>query len=80
MRSRTIRYAPWILAFALVARPAAACPNCKDALADQPSESASLARGFNWSILVMLGVPFSILGVGGLVVRRAVKRGVQPEM
>lgn len=57
-----------------------ACPNCKDALASGPSDAARWADGFSWSILVMLGVPASLLGVGGLAVRRAVRLGILPEM
>jgi hypothetical protein len=39
-----------------------------------------MANGYNWSVLFMLAVPFSLLGTGALVVHRAVKRGVLPEM
>jgi hypothetical protein len=49
-----------------------ACPGCKDALA---ANGAGTARGFYWSILFMLCMPYAILGtVGGyfyLEVRRA---------
>ncbi|MDG3006609.1 hypothetical protein [Paludisphaera mucosa] len=77
------RLRAWALATALLVpapAPALACPNCKEALADQPADAARLADGFSWSILVMLGVPFSLLSVGGLAVRRAVKLGILPEM
>lgn len=60
--------------------PARACPNCKEALSAQPGNETLLADGFNWSILVMLGVPIGLLSVGGLAVRRAVRLGVLPEM
>lgn len=59
---------------------AVACPNCKEALAAQPEDAARMARGYNWSILLMIGVPFSMLGVGAVAVRRAVKLGVLPDM
>ena len=36
--------------------------------------------GYNWSVVFMLCVPFSMLGTGMLIVRRAVKRGLLPEM
>jgi hypothetical protein len=59
---------------------AAACPNCKEAVSLQADELGDLASGYNWSVLFMLVVPFSMLGTGALVVRRAVKRGALPEM
>jgi hypothetical protein len=51
------------LAMALVTalcEPALACPTCKDQLAHDPA-SASLARGFYYSILFMLSMPPLIL-------------------
>ena len=60
--------------------PATACPNCKEAVAAQPSESGSLAGGYNWSILFMIATPFSLLGTGAFLVKRAVDRGVFPEL
>lgn len=53
---------------ALVAMPALAmaCPNCKDALAQDP-DAANLARGLYYSILFMLSMPALILtGLGSL--------------
>ena len=60
--------------------PAAACPNCKEAVSAQPSEVAGMARGYNWSVLLMLAVPFTLLGTGTLMVVRAAKRGTLPEL
>lgn len=57
-----------------------ACPNCKEAVAAQPAEVAAMARGFNYSVLFMLAVPFSLFSTGAFVVARAVKRGTMPEM
>jgi hypothetical protein len=57
-----------------------ACPNCKEAVNSSEGEVSSAAMGYNWSIALMLAVPFSMLGTGMLVIRRAVKRGVLPEM
>jgi len=45
-----------------------ACPLCKDAL------STGLARGFYWSILLMLSVPVLVVGVISTVVWRAYRR------
>jgi hypothetical protein len=57
-----------------------ACPNCKEAVSASEGQVASMSSGYNWSVLFMLAVPFSMLGTGAFMVRRAVKRGVFPEM
>lgn len=59
---------------------ATACPNCKEAVSAQPSEAAGMARGYNWSVLVMLAVPFTLLGTGSMMVVRAARRGGIPEL
>jgi hypothetical protein len=58
----------------------AACPNCKEAVAAQPEDVASMKDGYNWSVLFMLAMPFTLLGTGMFMVARAVKRGSLPEM
>ncbi|GAC1450447.1 MAG: hypothetical protein NVSMB9_34900 [Isosphaeraceae bacterium] len=73
---------PALLCLAMVltnAHAARACPNCKEAVAAQPSEVASTARGYNWSVLFMLAMPFTLLSSGALMMARAVKRGDMPE-
>lgn len=50
-----------LLAFALVASAAMACPTCKDAFGNTP-QTAGLARGFYYTILLMLGVIFGMVG------------------
>jgi hypothetical protein len=57
-----------------------ACPNCKEAVSAQPSEEAGMAQGYNWSVLLMLAVPFTLAGTGTLMVVRAAKRGTLPEL
>jgi len=64
---------------ALSAR-ARACPNCKEAVAAQPHEVAAMARGYNYSVLFMAGMPFLLLGTGSLMVVRAARRGLLPEL
>ncbi len=59
---------------------ASACPNCKEAVAAQPADVAAAAQGYNWSILLMMSMPFTLLGTGAFLVARAVKRGTIPEM
>ena len=60
--------------------PVLACPNCKEAVSSQPDDVANTASGFNWSIMLMLGVPATLLGTGAFMVHRAVKNGTLPEM
>ena len=62
------------------ASQAVACPNCKEAVAASEGETVSTSLGYNWSVVFMLCVPFSMLGTGVMLVRRAVKRGLLPEM
>ena len=69
-----------VFALILCSSPAWACPNCKEAVAAQPSEVENMARGYNYSVLLMLGMPFTLLGTGLFAVARAVKRGALPEM
>ena len=65
------------LVFALgLAGQASACPNCKEAVAAQPEEVAQMKNGYNYSVLFMMAMPFSLLGVGSFMVARAVKRGL----
>jgi len=60
-----------LLAALLVPALAAACPLCKDAEADTPGGSASLARGFYYSILLMIAAPWTAVGtVAFLIVRK----------
>jgi hypothetical protein len=59
---------------------ARACPNCKEAVALQSGEAANLSSGYNWSVIFMITVPFSMMGTGAFAIHRAVKRGALPEM
>jgi heme/copper-type cytochrome/quinol oxidase subunit 2 len=50
-----------LAAVLLLAGVASACPTCKDNLAHDPA-TANLARGFYYSILFMVSMPFLIFG------------------
>jgi hypothetical protein len=63
-----------------IASPALACPNCKEAVSLQPGEMAGVASGYNWSVVFMLTVPFSLLSTGAFMVRRAIRNGSFPEV
>ena len=56
-----------------------ACPNCKEAVSLESEDTANLSSGYNWSVMFMLAVPFSMFGTGAFIVHRAVKRGGLPE-
>jgi hypothetical protein len=79
---RTIRrMLPWLallLVFGL-AGEALGCPNCKEAIANQDGDAMRLANGYSWSIILMLTMPFLLLGTGTVMIVRAVKRGSLPE-
>jgi len=78
-RNRLLGLAVATLILAPATDRAMACPNCKEAVTLQSGEVADLSNGYNWSVLVMLAVPFSLMGTGALLVHRAVKRGSLPE-
>jgi hypothetical protein len=62
-----------VAALLCLAASASACPNCRDALADNPQGQA-LAKGFYYSILFMMSMPFLVLGTLGTVVYRSIHR------
>jgi hypothetical protein len=39
-----------------------------------------MSDGYNWSVLFMLAVPFSLVGTGAFLIRRASGRGMLPEL
>jgi hypothetical protein len=69
-----------VLALGESANEATACPNCKEAVSLDAGEVSNLSSGYNWSVLFMLAVPFSMMGTGAFMVRRAVRQGTFPEM
>ena len=80
---RRIQWLVTVVAFGLwlgAIGVAPACPNCKEAVAAQPADVAAITQGYSWSILLMMSMPFTLLGTGAFMVARAVKRGTIPEM
>ena len=78
MKLRHLQKLFWVLlltlAIAVMAnvRPAAACPNCRNAISEQPNsaDGGSLNRGINTSIVAMLGVTGTLLfGLVRLIIR-----------
>ncbi len=83
------RYEPaavrWILVAAvlalvlLIASVAAACPNCKEGLAQNDPHGQSLAAGYYYSILFMMAMPFAILGTFGSLAYLSIRRARQQD-
>jgi hypothetical protein len=68
-------------AFALALSSAAsACPNCKEAIAEQSSDAGNQKDGYSYGVMMMLAMPFALLGFGTIKILRAVKRGALPEL
>jgi hypothetical protein len=64
-----------LLVVALLPALAAACPLCKEAASDADrAGSASVWRGMYWSILFMIGAPFTMVGTMILLIRRTRRR------
>ena len=75
MRTSILALFLWIA----VSTPALACPNCKEAVANNADDSSRLADGYSWSIMVMMATPFALLGTGTCYLVRASRRGLLPQ-
>lgn len=53
---------------------ASACPLCKEADDGSGSTGGGMWRGMYWSILLMIGMPFSMFGLMVLMIFRARRR------
>jgi hypothetical protein len=82
MRTRRRSWAwPALVLILGTAADVAACPNCKEAVANQQGGDAQrLADGYSYSILLMMAMPFTLLGTGAFLIARAVKRGSLPDL
>ena len=58
----------------LIASVAAACPTCKDGLAQNDPHGESIAAGYYYSILFMMAMPFAILGTFGSLAYLSIRR------
>ena len=67
-----------VLAAAIAPAAASACPLCKEAKADTDyaGGTASLPRGFYYSILLMVAAPFAVVGGLGLRIYMARRRAL----
>ena len=58
----------------VVAADAFGCPNCKDSVDTSDPAGLNLARGYFYSILLMLAMPFALAGSFGCYVWREMRR------
>ena len=58
----------------LIASVAAACPTCKDGLAQNDPHGQSIAAGYYYSILFMMSMPYIVLGTLGSVAYYSIRR------
>jgi len=58
----------------LTAADAFGCPNCKDAVNTSDPDGLNLARGYFYSILLMLAMPFTLIGSFGCYVWREMRK------
>lgn len=63
----------------LIASVAAACPNCKEGLAQQDPQGQAIAAGYYYSILFMMSMPFAILGTFGGLAYLSIRRARQQQ-
>jgi hypothetical protein len=55
-----------------------ACPLCKDAVDNTPGGSAGLGRGFYWSILLMIAVPWTAVSTVAFLIWKKRRRAEPP--
>ena len=67
-------FIPALLVFMLVASDAFGCPNCKDAVNTSDPEGMNVARGYFYSILIMLAMPCTLISSFGIYVWREMQR------
>ena len=76
---RTLLTAAFTLAALLgAAAPAFACPNCKESNSAGVSDSddpLAEARAWNRSIYVMIGVPYTMVAIGGFYCWKHLRNG-----
>lgn len=90
--SVVVRWVIVALVIALVllfASVAAACPTCKDGLAQNDPQGKAIAAGYYYSIIFMMSMPYIVLGTVGSLAYLSIRRarianeaeiGVEPQM
>ncbi len=83
IRIAIVRVALPLLVIAVVlltATDVLACPTCKDGLAESDPVSQAQARGFFYSILFMMAMPFVILGTFGSAAYWSIRRAREQQV
>jgi hypothetical protein len=62
------------LVILLAAADAVGCPNCKDGVNTSDPQGLNIARGYFYSILLMLAMPFTLAGSFAAYVWREMRR------
>ena len=78
MKPRAIITAALLLV-CLSAAEAWGCPNCKDGFSSSDPDAVNIARGYFYSILLMLEMPFTLAGTFGAYVWREMKKQQQSQ-
>lgn len=75
-RGAWCRVLPAVIAVAclVAAADALGCPNCKDAVDTADPDGLNVARGYFYSILIMLAMPLTLVGSFGVYVWREMRR------
>ena len=58
----------------LIASVAAACPTCKEGLAQNDPHGKALAAGYAYSVLFMMSMPYIVLGTFGSIAYYSIRR------
>jgi len=58
----------------LIASVAAACPTCKDGLAQNDPHGRAIAAGFGYSVMFMMAIPYAVLGTLGCMAYVSIRR------
>lgn len=58
----------------VVGTDAFGCPNCKDGFSSSDPDAVNVARGYFYSILLMLAMPFTLAGTFGAYVWREMRK------
>ncbi|MEM9659128.1 MAG: hypothetical protein AAF961_12275 [Planctomycetota bacterium] len=72
--TRPATVAALVLLCWLIVGEAAACPTCKEGIAESDPAAQNMAAGYFYSILFMMSMPFVILGTFGSFAYRSVRR------
>ncbi|MDA9718161.1 hypothetical protein N9U65_01665 [Planctomycetaceae bacterium] len=74
MRTHALLCTILVFACIIAGSEALGCPTCKDGLQVVDGEGANIARGYFYSILLMIAMPFTLAGSFGLYVWREMRR------